>query len=360
MTADTPTLPDEASGGEEKGRPLQHSGGLYDASPFNSAMYNQPPIIFDRPDRAIDGDGIFVDAAQPATLHDGPAHTDCPTLQEAVLVWHRLLPERQRFATISSGGEVYSAGEINRLHYGPRPDASRLSDATRAAADQLFWGTQSDTVAAAQIANSQNRGPNPAILSTLDSVVPPLPPTPESVEIERDGVRAEARIEADGGLTATAEVRRANGARIRASLIANSDAIVINVEAALLLIDERIASLDRRNSAEARDELEQYQNLRQALGKFRDTAHAFLLHEISEADAVEESLSFVQGIRAWWHQRHVAICDSAFNSALFLSLLGICKICGAEGEASTIVAGALVGGKTVADALGAAAKLIQK
>lgn len=69
-----------------------------------------------------DGDNIYVDARQPATLHDGPMHTDCPTLQEAKIAWDRLPPERQRTATISSGGEVYTAREINRLSYGPAPD----------------------------------------------------------------------------------------------------------------------------------------------------------------------------------------------------------------------------------------------
>jgi hypothetical protein len=33
---------------------------------------------------------IYVDATQPATLNDGAGIlTDCPTLQEAVMAWHR-------------------------------------------------------------------------------------------------------------------------------------------------------------------------------------------------------------------------------------------------------------------------------
>jgi len=36
---------------------------------------------------------IYVDATQPATLNDGAGIlTDCPTLQEAVMAWHRLAP----------------------------------------------------------------------------------------------------------------------------------------------------------------------------------------------------------------------------------------------------------------------------
>ena len=41
-----------------------------------------------------DDDKIYVDAGQPATLNNGAGRqTDCRTLQEAVMAWHRLPPE---------------------------------------------------------------------------------------------------------------------------------------------------------------------------------------------------------------------------------------------------------------------------
>jgi len=63
---------------------------------------------------------IHVDAAQPATLNDGAGKlTDCATLQEAVMAWHRLRPEQTKRATIKVfGGPVYTATEIVRLHFG--------------------------------------------------------------------------------------------------------------------------------------------------------------------------------------------------------------------------------------------------
>jgi hypothetical protein len=66
---------------------------------------------------------IFVNANQPATLNDGAGSlTDCPTLQEAVLAWHRLAPEQKIRATVKViGGRVYTAQEIARLHYGSKP-----------------------------------------------------------------------------------------------------------------------------------------------------------------------------------------------------------------------------------------------
>jgi hypothetical protein len=66
---------------------------------------------------------IYVDGSQPATLNDGAgALTDCPTLQEAVLAWQRLPPGQKIRATVKViGGPVYTAREIDRLHYEPKP-----------------------------------------------------------------------------------------------------------------------------------------------------------------------------------------------------------------------------------------------
>jgi hypothetical protein len=65
---------------------------------------------------------IYGDASRPATLNDGAgASTDCATLQEAVLAWHRLAPDQKIRATVNViGGPVYTVKEIERLHYGPK------------------------------------------------------------------------------------------------------------------------------------------------------------------------------------------------------------------------------------------------
>ena len=67
---------------------------------------------------------IYVDAGRPATLNTGTGiSTDCTTLQDAVLAWHRLAPEQKIRATVRLiGGPVYTAPQIiARLHYGPKP-----------------------------------------------------------------------------------------------------------------------------------------------------------------------------------------------------------------------------------------------
>ena len=88
---------------------------------------------------------IYVDASVPATLNNGTGistdcatlqeavstdcatlqeavSTDCATLQEAVLAWQKLAPEQKIRATVGViGGRVYTAQEIERLHYGAKP-----------------------------------------------------------------------------------------------------------------------------------------------------------------------------------------------------------------------------------------------
>ena len=66
---------------------------------------------------------IYVDAGQPATLNDGAGKLiDCATLQEAALAWHALPSAQKIRATVKViGGPVYTAHQIDRLHYGPKP-----------------------------------------------------------------------------------------------------------------------------------------------------------------------------------------------------------------------------------------------
>jgi hypothetical protein len=65
---------------------------------------------------------LFVDAAGPATLFNGPIWIDCATLQEAVMEWHKLPPERAQRASIRLiGGPLYKAAEIARPDYRSKP-----------------------------------------------------------------------------------------------------------------------------------------------------------------------------------------------------------------------------------------------
>ena len=59
---------------------------------------------------------IHVDVSRPATLHNGAVSTDFPTLQDAIMAWHRLRPEQAQRASIRIiGGQLYAAAEIPKL-----------------------------------------------------------------------------------------------------------------------------------------------------------------------------------------------------------------------------------------------------
>jgi hypothetical protein len=62
-----------------------------------------------------------IDGSRPATLHNGAISTDFPTLQDAVMAWHRLRPEQAQRASIRIvGGQLYSAAEIPKLLNGSK------------------------------------------------------------------------------------------------------------------------------------------------------------------------------------------------------------------------------------------------
>jgi hypothetical protein len=70
-----------------------------------------------------DDESIYVDAGEPALLHDGSVHTEYHTVADAKTAWDRLPPARRRSAAIETNRHVYKEQQINRQHYGPNPMA---------------------------------------------------------------------------------------------------------------------------------------------------------------------------------------------------------------------------------------------
>ena len=66
-------------------------------------------------------DRLDLDGNRPATLHNGAVSTDFPTLQDAIMAWHKLRPEQAQRASIRIiGGELYPATEISKLPNGSK------------------------------------------------------------------------------------------------------------------------------------------------------------------------------------------------------------------------------------------------
>ncbi len=60
---------------------------------------------------------IYIDASKTAELDHGAITEQFLTLQEAVIAFHLLSPERKEIARIIAGNKVYSASEINQFQY---------------------------------------------------------------------------------------------------------------------------------------------------------------------------------------------------------------------------------------------------
>lgn len=70
-----------------------------------------------------EADKLYVDAGTPrAALIVDDKPLQCPTLGEAVQAWHRLAEgASKQAATIRVAGTTYTAEQIDRMHYGPKP-----------------------------------------------------------------------------------------------------------------------------------------------------------------------------------------------------------------------------------------------
>ena len=169
---------------------------------------------------------------------------------------------------------------------------------------------------------------------------PPVPPKTPTYNSSPNETKRES-----GWPSTKTEIGRA--------VLQNRTHIVLSAESLLLLIDERLASLvaDRRNSAEAQDEITRYQELKQRLEAFRGAALAFSAGKVEEKAIVDTTNSLVRGINNWWTKSHAQICQKTFEMGLFLSAVVLCSLTGSGGALTVAVAGALVGGKPVIDAI---------
>ena len=187
----------------------------------------------------VDNENIYVDAGQPATLHDRQVHTDLPTLQEAVIAWHRLPPERQRTATISAGAEVYTAQEINRLHYGPKPSepVSPLESATVSVPPHPQAGTASAEIT----------------IEILPRAVSPMGPLETSRGIP--AVMQESLPAFSGGIASgRAELTASPGPPVTASIEQTlSDRPVEISNAARALVQEFLAQIEELKQSKPND-----------------------------------------------------------------------------------------------------------
>jgi hypothetical protein len=131
------------------------------------------------------------------------------------------------------------------------------------------------------------------------------------------------------------------------SILVNHAQMTLSAASLLLLIDEKIEAFtqERRNSPEADEEIAIYKRLREQLLEFQEHASDFAMDQADEGAVVRATTSFADGIKKWWHEDHVSICNNAFDSGLFLLSVGICKMAGAGADLSILASGILVRGR---------------
>jgi hypothetical protein len=148
-------------------------------------------------------------------------------------------------------------------------------------------------------------------------------------------------------------------ARTKSGKAVNANHHEILIAAATLetLVGDRITSLSAAppNSPDAqtkwKEELSQLEMLSSELKRLRKTVEDFISGEQKESELNTATNSFNAKIEDWWNKDYVRICDSAFNMGMFALGVTVCSMVGSGGTVAVAVSAALVGGKSVAEAL---------
>lgn len=163
-----------------------------------------------------------------------------------------------------------------------------------------------------------------------------------------------ATLSAQSSLIANATVQKARAparSEIGKAVLQNIDAIELAGLSFLALIKERLEALkqERLNTDEANQQIADLDDLKRRVEEFLGAATQFKADEALERTVVAARFSLANGLNNIWEKRHLQIAD--------VGLFGIAVlICQMADPLSVAVAGTVVGGKTVADAIKAAMK----
>ena len=85
-----------------------------------------------------DDESIYVDAGEPALLHDGSVHTEYHTVADAKTAWDRLPPARRRSAAIETNRHVYKEQQNKPSALRTESNGSRRCSIVRRRCSQFF------------------------------------------------------------------------------------------------------------------------------------------------------------------------------------------------------------------------------
>lgn len=149
---------------------------------------------------------------------------------------------------------------------------------------------------------------------------------------------------------------RTRTSTVAAHIDTNRDGILIAAAGLKLAVDEKLDELtkDRPNSDEAKaaraGAISDYQALKKRVEELEKAVIQFDHQKIKEQAVEKKAAAFQKGVASWWEKQHQTILSSGYNLTAFCSALTICTLLGVPPIAAASIVGALVGGKTVADA----------
>ena len=190
-------------------------------------------------------------------------------------------------------------------------------------------------------------GPTVALkASTLISLKSGAPVQGVAIEVPSSQIRSTANPpEVEAGRTVRVTV-------IGRSVLNNQTALQLSALALLNSLDAKLAQLrDARSNSE---DPATYEDLKRRVEDFLAGCSA-----AEEAPAVKSTLSLADGLKNWWANDHISICNKALNLGLFSGGLAICSLAGALGTPSVVTIGTLIAGKDIPDALAACVKLLK-
>ncbi len=118
----------------------------------------------------------------------------------------------------------------------------------------------------------------------------------------------------------------------------------------MILLDERLAVLRSSRINSDHQLIADYEDLKARVERFLAAAEGFAVAKVEEAAVVKSNTSLTEGLKHIWSERHLQMAD--------VGLLGVATlICQLADPLSVVVAGSIVGGKKVVDAIKAAAEL---
>jgi PTS system mannose-specific IIA component len=154
--------------------------------------------------------------------------------------------------------------------------------------------------------------------------------------------------------------------KIGKAILDNQQQIMLATAALSVQFDEKLASLraalpNSGVSQRERDaQIANYEQLKESLEKFRVSSIEFCTGSGKEANVVKSSKTFSDGISAWWTKHHEKICERTLDVTIFLSSVLVCSAAGAGGPLSVLISSALVGRKSIVDALRSVGKVLPK